>query len=165
MKLKGFTSEFVKYPILARPGPLARAEHLERLVVGLVVCVGGRRPSPARPSDPARRALCVGLDVLDQSRAGVRDVPRGRAGVGMPAPGVPVEPGVLGHGTSCVPAVPVQSHSSTRLNVTASNGAMRTGSSSSTVAMSCHFPSWSLNASRMRSTGSMSHRCTIPADA
>ena len=75
---------------------------------------------------------------LGEKSAGV--AVRGVGG-GEPAEASMGVSGVLGRGESRVTAVPVQSHSSARLNVTASNGAMRTGSSSSTVAMSCHFPS------------------------
>ena len=59
----------------------------------------------------------------------------------------------------------VQSHSSARLNVIASNGRMLTGASSWALAMSSHCPSSSSKASRVRSTGSMSHRCATPAPA
>ena len=59
----------------------------------------------------------------------------------------------------------VQSHSSARLKVIASNGRMLTGASSWALAMSSHCPSSSSKASRVRSTGSMSHRCATPAPA
>ena len=58
-----------------------------------------------------------------------------------------------------------QSHSSPRLNVIASNGRMLIGSSSCALAMSSHCPSCSSKASRVRSTGSMSHRWATPSRA
>ena len=59
----------------------------------------------------------------------------------------------------------VQSHNSPRLNVIASNGRMLTGSSSFALAIRSHCPSWSSNASRVRSIGSMSHRWATPSRA
>ena len=56
-----------------------------------------------------------------------------------------------------------QGQRSPRLKVIASNGRMLTGSSSFALAIRSHCPSWSPNASRVRSVGSTSHRCGILA--
>ena len=56
-----------------------------------------------------------------------------------------------------------QGQRSPKLNVIASKGRMLTGSSSFALAISSHCPSWSSNASRVRSAGSMSHRCATPS--
>ena len=58
-----------------------------------------------------------------------------------------------------------QGQRSPRLKVIASNGRMLTGSSSFALAISSHCPSWSSNASSVRSTGSTSHRCSTPSRA
>ncbi len=60
---------------------------------------------------------------------------------------------------------PHQGQRSPRLKVIASNGRMLTGSSSFALPISSHCPSWSSNASRVRSAGSTSHRCATPSRA
>ena len=101
--------------------------------------------SPALTGPPARKSGLIG-PVFGRKRgwlvlqsALLRDS-RGRAG----------------QAGRCTLAPPAQR--SPRLNVTASNGRMLTGSSSFALAISNHCPSWSSNASRVRSIGSTSHR-------
>ena len=74
-------------------------------------------------------------------------------------------PSCARYGPLPVGARMAQGHRSARLKVIASKGRTCTGSSSFAVAINTHSPSRSSNASRVRSTGSTSHRCATPSRA